>query len=442
MKKLVGVLFVLLSILGGPAKAQLTQAQVIADINSMLLSCGNGCNTAASLRALLTIIVQSAFQDPSSTLTYYGAVCNGSTNDDAAISAWLAATVAVGKPAYFTGTCAFNTPIVLPDVDSVTILGSSPGTAVLLYTGGTTNTDIIKIGTAGVPCCAGQKHNLMFANWQIKSNTVMTGGAAVHFAQIVRSNLTNWWVCTQDCANNFYHGVWFDQVDTMRWCGINAQAQQDVVRINGQTGGPASDIWLDCGGKISGGTVGVRIGGGFGGYYCGAVDIIANGINTLIDTTLSGTANTQSFFSSNCVLDSAGVNDLRISDTIATSGTSGIIVLSGAWLASSVSHCMLIDAGVQYPIYFNGGTITNCLADGVHNLSASVRFFLTGTRIANNVGFGISSVVTSPGEVFVSADFVNNSGGNVSSNVVFAASCPAGLPSSSFKTQNGYVIVC
>jgi hypothetical protein len=50
-------LFLLLS----PAKAQLTQAQVNADINSMLTSCGNGCNTAATLRALLDIMAQATF---------------------------------------------------------------------------------------------------------------------------------------------------------------------------------------------------------------------------------------------------------------------------------------------------------------------------------------------------------------------------------------------
>jgi hypothetical protein len=60
MKKLVGILFVLLFMLS-PAKAQLTQAQVNADINSMLTSCGNGCNTAATLRALLDIMAQATF---------------------------------------------------------------------------------------------------------------------------------------------------------------------------------------------------------------------------------------------------------------------------------------------------------------------------------------------------------------------------------------------
>jgi hypothetical protein len=70
------------------------------------------------------------------------------TPDDAAIDAWLTATVAMGKPAYFTGTCVFSNPIVLPAVNGVTIVGASPATSILLYTGLNTNSDIISIGTA------------------------------------------------------------------------------------------------------------------------------------------------------------------------------------------------------------------------------------------------------------------------------------------------------
>jgi hypothetical protein len=117
-----------------------------------------------------------------------------------------------------------------------------------------------------------------------------------------------------DCPNNFYHGVWFDQIDTVRWCGINAQATHDVIRVNGQVNGPQGDLWLDCGGKISSlpnggsiapGSVGVRIGGQFGGFYCGAVDIIANATNIVIDTSLTGTANLQIMFNSLCIMDSS-----------------------------------------------------------------------------------------------------------------------------------------
>ena len=419
----------------GKSPAQLN-AEINADCPDNIIGL---CTPFIYRRDLLDIVASST---PASNLANYGAKCDGVTNDGPAISQWLTATVAVGKPAYFTGTCAFAAPIVLPAVDNVTIIGSSPGASVLVYTGTNTNTDIISIGNNGIACCDGQHKGLHFQNWQLKSNTSMTGGAAMHFQQIVRSDLYNWWVCSQDCTNNFYHGVWFDGIDVIRWCGVSGQAKQDVVRVNGWFGGTnGSDLWIDCGGKISGGTVGVRIGGGFGGFYCGSADVIANGINALIDTTITGTANLQFLLGPLCVLDSAVVNDFRISDTMATSGSSGIIVLNGTWFASSGSHCILIDAGVQYPIYMTGGTITNCLADGVHNLSNAVRFFLTGTRISNNVGFGISSVAMAGGQIFAQSDFFNNTAGGFTANVTVGVVC-AGVTAGTVTSQNGILTHC
>jgi hypothetical protein len=401
--------------------------------------------TAAELNAALQ--AKTDFPNGNS-LAHYGAACDGVTNDYTAIVAWLNATVAIGKPAYFSGTCAFATPIVLPAVDNVTIVGSSPGTSKLLYIGANTNTDIISIGTAGTPCCAGQHRALMFANWQLQSNTVMIGGAAMHFAQIVRSNLHNWWACTQDCANNFWHGVWFDQVDTMRWCGINAQAKQDVIRINGQVGGPQSDVWLDCGGKISGGTVGVRIGGAFGGFFCNSVDIIANGTNMWIDTSLTASPNFQFFLNPGCINDSAGAAPgapgagvgLRVSDTMATPGSPAIITLNGTWLASAAAACMLIDAGVQYPITMTGGVITNCIGNGITNNSSQAHLIIFGARIANITGVGVQSVVQTTGTVFTAADF-QNIGSGFTNGSPTGVNC-TGVTAGTVVTEVGYVTHC
>jgi hypothetical protein len=61
MKNITVALLFLASTLS-PAAAQLTQTLVQDDINSQLLSCGNGCNTATSLRGLLSTIVSATFQ--------------------------------------------------------------------------------------------------------------------------------------------------------------------------------------------------------------------------------------------------------------------------------------------------------------------------------------------------------------------------------------------
>jgi hypothetical protein len=396
---------------------------------------------AASKQVLASTI--STFVSPASALSTYGAKCDGATNDDAAIASWLAATVAVGKPAYFQGQCAFNTPIVLPAVDKVTITGASPGTSILKYTGSNTTSDIISIASGG-----GQHHFWSFQNWQLTSNTTMVSGAALHLQQVVRSNLLNWWACTQDCTNNFYHGVWFDQVDSVVWCGVSAKAQQDAVRVNGQSGGPQSDVWLDCGGKISGGQVGVRIGGAFGGFYCGAVDIIANNRNVVIDTTLTASANFQSLFSSLCILDSSLGVGMQISDTLSAAGSPGIVLFNGTWFASAgqgagtTNHCVLIDAGVTYPIYFNSATVTNCSGDGIHNNSSVDHLVVTGGRVASNSGYGIFSVAPTTGVNFVTTDTVNNTSGAASTNVTIAVNCPSGITAATATFELGSITKC
>jgi hypothetical protein len=381
---------------------------------------------------------------PASHLSFYGAACNGTTNDDAAISAWLAATVAVGKPAYFSGTCAFNTPIVLPIVNGVSIIGDSPATSVLLYTGANTTSDIISIGNSATVCCSGQQNGLHFQNWQLKSNTNMTGGAAMHFQQTVRSALINWSACDQDCPNNFFHGVWFDQIDVMRWCGISAKAKQDVIRVNGHSAQAGADLFLDCGGKITGGAVGVHIGGTFGGFFCNSVDVIANNTNILIDNTIDPGANLQIFINQLCPLDTPTTTNLRLSDTVGTLTTSWLAI-NGGWLASTGSgDCFVIDANVNWPIQFNGGTIINCHGNGITNNSTKVRFIISGTRIVNNTGRGLQSVAQDPGLfMFASADFENNTGGNFSTgtNIFIGQSC-SGTPTGAFASQFGYVTQC
>jgi hypothetical protein len=61
MKRTALILLFFLSLLS-PVAAQITQTQTQAAINNQLTSCGNGCNTAATLRSLLDVLVTATFQ--------------------------------------------------------------------------------------------------------------------------------------------------------------------------------------------------------------------------------------------------------------------------------------------------------------------------------------------------------------------------------------------
>jgi hypothetical protein len=103
MKKIAVAL--LLLILGGwPARTQLTQSQVQTDLNTMLQSCpGQRCNSAASLRSLLSILTTAIFQAQGSTgLTLSGTPSAGQAPiaSGPTTAAWgpVAVSIAAGTP--------------------------------------------------------------------------------------------------------------------------------------------------------------------------------------------------------------------------------------------------------------------------------------------------------------------------------------------------------
>lgn len=114
MKKIALALLVLASLLS-PARAQLTQAQVITDINTQLLSCSpNRCNTAASLRGLLAILAQASFQAQGiNGLSLSGAAAAGSVimGTGPTSAAWSPLFTA---PQTITGLWAFQTSPTVP----------------------------------------------------------------------------------------------------------------------------------------------------------------------------------------------------------------------------------------------------------------------------------------------------------------------------------------
>ncbi len=78
----------------------------------------------------------------------FGAACNNSTDDTAAIQNWLnkaAAGVNLVSPG---GTCLFSTPLTAPTANSYAIGGAGSSVTALRYTGATTSSPLINLGTA------------------------------------------------------------------------------------------------------------------------------------------------------------------------------------------------------------------------------------------------------------------------------------------------------
>ncbi len=121
---------------------------------------------------------------PWQILSSFGAKCDGSTNDTAAIQAWINAVISTGHPGYAgPGTCMASALSI--DVSSaalgVWITGAGAGQTIFKQIGGT-NADFITY--TGAPGFGNQSHSLL-QNLSINGNYPSnTSGDALHLADI------------------------------------------------------------------------------------------------------------------------------------------------------------------------------------------------------------------------------------------------------------------
>lgn len=353
------------------------------------------------------------------SLLSYGAKCDGQTDDTAAIKSWLAnatgtAHISLSAP---SGTCIFTSPLSNPTGASsgIEVKGSGAYSTTFLYEGSDATVDLLTIGDG----INGQT-NWTLHDFMIRSATPMTGGAAIHAKGLTRSGLSNIIIDGQEGNGNLWNGLWLDGVDYVTTSGHNyAWAKNDAIRVNASPLG-AADLSLK-GFKISppnrstpaSNNVGLHIGGGFGGLYCtGGTDIIGNGTNMLVDTTLYNMGNREFYLDGGCPLDSAATGyNLDVEDTL----SSLYFSLSGAWIASAKKGGIYLPTNANGWFVINGGTIYNNGEDGIEDYSR-LNISVVGTIFRNNgtkaTGYGFNEAGTNPGVSLIGAYFTGNSGGD------------------------------
>ncbi|MBB2169636.1 hypothetical protein HLH36_14965 [Gluconacetobacter aggeris] len=333
---------------------------------------------------------ECATSDGIERLEAFGARCDGKVDDTKAISAWLAtirphAHILLTAP---PGRCVFSAPLATPagGASDVTIRGSGPYSTVFVYNGSRRDADLLVIGD-------GRNGYVQFAigDFSITSSVPLTDGAAIHLRGLQRSVLSNIIIDGQDGTGYFWNGIWFDGIDDVVTSGQNyAAAQRDAVRVNGIEGLGLADLTLSGwkispvnGGKVDARQVGLHLGGGFGGLYCtGGTDIIGNGTNVLIDTSLNPILhNREASFDGMCALDSS-----RFGPGLALMEEKGgnYLTFAGGWVASSYTYGLYIAPKATGWLSFVGGTIYNNGEDGVFSASSEVLQTYVGTHFRHN----------------------------------------------------------
>ena len=288
----------------------------------------------------------------------YGANVSLSDNTSAFLAAFNA--VSSGSVIFIpAGIYNFSQSLIFSD-KKVSWVGAGSSSSILLYTGANTTNDCFVWGDN-----VSEVNQIEITGIGFKSSTKMTAGAGVHFRLLTRSNLQDVTFGTQDDnpLMNFYHGVWFDGVDLIHLNTFQCWTSGDGLRVNGKNGsgtvGPRADLFISHG-KIGQCTVGVHIGGGFGGFYLDSTDVIGNGTNMLIDYSIVPYANRETFVGAGALFDGAG-NSLGVN--IDVQDTSGFILFTGSWNGST-SILVRVGSNFYGSLSWIGGILVNAFNTG------------------------------------------------------------------------------
>lgn len=177
----------------------------------------------------------------------------------------------------------------------------------------------------------------------------------------------------------------------IKWCAdFETSVQQTGVAVCGGVGIAAkADLYLS-GFKISGGTVGLHIGGAFGGLFADHFDVIVNGINLKIDEILRPEVNREAMFG-NGAFDSAvtGPNVLINSPSEGNCWYQ----FNGTWVATSAGAGIRVQAANGHKLLVAGGRHYNNAGDAIRIEDARCVALVTGNSITTNRGYGINPAV-------------------------------------------------
>ena len=334
----------------------------------------------------------------------FGAKCDGTTDDTAALATWAAA-ITNGSVAHVVGTCTTTQPIVFPIVDHVSLTGDGFGSSKLLYTGATTNvSSVFKFGSRVASSCS--INQWTFKGLSFESNTKMTGGYAVEISDLCAGLVSGISIGNQfGGTRNWWSGIHFDGGNSVKGYGMFIWGQTPTSG-SGATGltvnGDAFHQFTDPnfhGVTLVGFDIGINIAGWAGGFVLDFSDILENNTQVRISQDVIATGNNQIFFGPSTFLDKT-VSGPEV-DVVDAGGSQPFLTFNDTWLASSFSHGLLVEPGTSWNILMNGGFVYNIGAgsssiDGIHNESTTGKIWVNGVRFGATGGYCVNSTVANP----------------------------------------------
>jgi hypothetical protein len=360
------------------------------------------------------------------------------TDNSTAIQAWakLACSVKLTAP---PGIFNLQTaPIVFPLCNNGLIdVGGIYGTA-LTYTGTATTPDICLFGD---PTYATQVTGWSVKGLMCTSTTQMTAGSAIHIANMVasvfdQSNAGGQYAPGGDPAvgtTKPWNGIWCDYCFDVWWNNSEASAKSDVARASGRVSHPMAGFYLtNC--KISGGIIGLHLGGATGAVNPVNCDIIANGTNVVVDQGIVAAGNVASIFDSATAIDTSTTGPgILINDPGFV--TKQVMVFNGTWNCSNATDGLYVQNINHQKVIANFGALCNNARDGlrVDDTLATISDN-NGPGIYINGGFGVNATAPTS-HLYLDGVPLNNISGPYNANAELGsnttpgqATCALGVP--------------
>jgi Chaperone of endosialidase/Pectate lyase superfamily protein len=305
-------------------------------------------------------ISPTSYAYPAGNVLRYGADPTGVADSTAAFLNAYAAVPAGGVVRMPAGSYVFSSQVVFGS-KGLAWVGDGARQTQLYYAGANTTNDCFVFGD-GVTQVVGS----LFSGIGFHSNTTMTAGVGVHLKELARNAFYDVLFDDEDGTGKFWNAVYFHNVDFCFTVGFQAKAQNDGAQVSGASGHPQADLFL-INGKIGGcQSAGLRCGGGFGGLYLDACDIIGNATNVVVDQTLQNQTNREVLLGPGVALDSAGTTGAPFGGINLDLQSPVSMFLQNTWLASA-DILVRIGAAFGGYLHMTGGILFNALtAPGGH----------------------------------------------------------------------------